>query len=148
MAKASYEYILDDALNFLATHGARGGSFDYYDKRRAEANGFKEYLFKHLSDTYGIDENEIYPILYNLIGDGYVDAVWEPVTAKEAGQQPNQIKISYKGIAFNRNLGYRKQKAKERLKKTGQVVNIVVLTTAAFAAIVHYTLEIIDRCNK
>ncbi len=92
------EQQLDAALQFLATHGAKGNSFDYYDKRRAEWNGFTEYLFKYLNQQFGLSESESHILLNHLIADGYVAAVWEPPEGEKTGQQPNQIKITFKGL--------------------------------------------------
>ena len=86
------EDILYEALKFLATHGARGNSFDYYNKRRAEWNGYKEYLFKYLDEKFGITEEEGLSIINNLYSEKLIDAVWEPVDGQGKGHSPNQIK--------------------------------------------------------
>ena len=104
---------LDEALKFLATHGHKGGSYDFYDKRRAEWNKEYDYLFKHL-ESIGVKEEDLYPIVYNLYYDKYIDAVWEPPEEKERGNYPNQIKINLNGKTFINNAGGYKKLNTER----------------------------------
>ncbi len=130
---------LDEALKFLATHGQKGGSFDYYDKEKAEWNKDEEYLFKHLK-SIGVEKHEFMPIVYHLIEDKYVEPNWQSPDTKESGNPPNQIKITFKGKVFINEGGYITQKAtnlsnKKRIESL-EHKNLVLTRLIAFGTII------------
>jgi len=118
----TYEQQLDIALEFLVKWN--DGSFLWYkdattypDKinfpnRNVKLN--EDRLILYLTSR-GIESRFHLPIIYQLIHDGYIHAVWNPTQAQEQGQDPSQIKISFNGIMFwnNGEGGYIKQKEKK-----------------------------------
>lgn len=90
-----YEEKLTLALDFLNTNGAKGDSFDYYDNK-ARDRGYETWLFKYLSEN-GVPENEHYAIVQELSKRGLIEVF--PHDSKVTAIPPQQIKISFKGMA-------------------------------------------------
>jgi hypothetical protein len=96
---------LNIALAFLSNKGAKGGSYDYYDKEECEKRNIANYLFKHLLEN-GIQEHELLPIIYKLYRDNFLDFFYENLDGEKLGNRPKQIRISFEGIMFIDNKGY------------------------------------------
>lgn len=84
------------ALNFLLTTNAKGASFDYYDYK-AGKNRYEDWLFKFF-EREGIPENQHYPIVTELANRDLIEV--HPPETKVDKTPPNQIKISFKGMAL------------------------------------------------
>lgn len=87
---------LKTALEFLYTTNAKGSSFDYYD-HKAEFNRYQTWLFKYLEEKE-ISRNEFYAIVTELARRDLIEV--NPPETKIDATPPNQIKISFKGMAF------------------------------------------------
>lgn len=92
----THEEKLKKALTFLATTNAKGASYDYYDTK-ADFNRYDDWLFKYLS-SINIPENEHYPIVTELSKRDLIEV--HPPETKIDATPPNQIKISFKGMAY------------------------------------------------
>lgn len=92
----THEEKLKMALSFLATTNAKGASYDYYDNK-ADFNRYENWLFKYLS-SISIPDNEHYPIVTELAKRDLIDV--HPPETKIDATPPNQIKISFKGMAY------------------------------------------------
>lgn len=116
----TFEQQLDIALEFLIKWN--DGSFLWYKdattypekinfRNRTDVKLNEDRLIPYLT-LCGIENKFHLPIIYQLIHDGYIHAVWNPVNAQYEGQDPNQLKIAFNGIMFwnNGEGGYSKQK--------------------------------------
>ncbi|OFX27322.1 MAG: hypothetical protein A2033_10925 [Bacteroidetes bacterium GWA2_31_9] len=145
---------LDEALKFLLKHNA--GSFIYYldiendsnkNSKTIVYNNNEDRLIKHFKNI-NIEEKYHLPIIYNLIGDEYVKAAWNPTTDQDNGQPPTQIMITYKGISFidKSNGGYSRKRKKEKSKRNlelAQTWAIVIGTIlASFWTIYEFFLKL------
>jgi hypothetical protein len=99
---------LDNALEYLATHGAKGGSYDWYDER-AKQRGEQDWLFNYFLRLH-ILEHEHLPIIYKLHRDKFLDFFYDPPNGESLGQRPTQIRISFDGIMHISNGGYKQTK--------------------------------------
>ena len=92
----THEDKLKKALAFLATTNAKGASYDYYDYR-AGSNNYNDWLFNYLA-RINVPENEHYPIVTELAKRELIEV--HPPESKIFATPPNQIKISFKGMAY------------------------------------------------
>ncbi|NUM51369.1 MAG: hypothetical protein HUU48_09650 [Flavobacteriales bacterium] len=134
MQQLTPEKKLDIALEFLSTHGAKGGSYDWYDDR-AKERGYDEWLFKYLL-TQNISENEHLPIIYKLHRDKFLDTFYDKTNGEQLGERPTQIRISFEGIMLISNGGYEQtKKANETNQARIKRNELIIMIGTGFAGL-------------
>lgn len=142
----TYEEKLNLALSHLSKNQV--GSFLYYKEMPEKVFHDTERNYKEtptiekdnadrnsrlikILHSNRIPEKEHLPILDQLIRDNYIDATYEDGKPKDLGHYPQQIKITYSGMIFNVNGGYKPTTIIRRYKD-----GLLVLLGAGVGAVI------------